>query len=300
MVPARPARSVVAPAGGGVVGVRSAGAVGLLATLLMLGTACGSSEPPCPSSAEGTLVEGAAHPTCAEAEQAVTYVEALSSRPLTKTQRDRLLGALRDRAETDAAAVTGVLSRAQAFVTTLEGTADPMARAVARSQHAFEATRGGGVFPEADWPDVAAVLSASVAVWGRSEATNLVLTEMDVEGWIRYGSLCREVQGASPLRFSVADRVGIYRMVEDRFDELDADGQRAMIAVGPYWRSVQHRWAAASYSTQQAWKDAAPLPPPMTATSLGYLEAIVAGDVEGHARALHAELGPLVLDHQAR
>lgn len=287
------------PPGAGASPARRLG-LGAVAALLALGTACGASEPPCPSAQEGTLVEGADHPTCAEAEAAVTYVEALSARPLTRPQRDRLLGALKARATRDAAAVSAALAEAEAFVSSLEGSPDPVGRAVARSQHAFEATRGGGVFPESDWPDVASVLSASVSVWGRSEATKLVLTEMDVEGWIRYGSLCREIQGASPLRFSVADRVGVYRMIEDRFDELDADGQRAMVAVGPYWRSVQQRWAAASYSTQQAWKQAAPLPPPMTATSLGYLEAVVAGDIAGHTRALHAELGPLVLDHQAR
>ena len=74
-----------------------------------------------------------------------------------------------------------------------------------------------------------------------------------------------------------------------------AAGKIALTAVGPFWSDVRARWAADSYEEQQAWIRAAPLPPPMTATSIGYVEALTDGDVVAHVRALHERLGPLRL-----
>jgi hypothetical protein len=65
-----------------------------------------------------------------------------------------------------------------------------------------------------------------------------------------------------------------------------------MSAVGGWWSQVRESWARASYDEQRAWIAAAPLPPPMTATSLGYAEAVFDGDVALHARVLAEKLGP--------
>ena len=139
---------------------------------------------------------------------------------------------------------------------------------------------------------------SDIVVYKRSEGGQLLLTEMDIEGWIFYASLCREVQGASPLRLSVADRVQVYRMVEERFELGDTERRRALTSVGPFWYQVKDAWAAAPYATQRMWVDEAPLPPPMEATSLGYFEAVIEGDLPRHRSALHSVLGPLGLSFQ--
>ena len=66
----------------------------------------------------------------------------------------------------------------------------------------------------------------------------------------------------------------------------------ALAAFGPIWPDVRDRWQGADYEKQQAWIQAAPRPPKLDASSLGYLEAVLEGDLTGHAKVLHAQLGP--------
>ncbi len=137
----------------------------------------------------------------------------------------------------------------------------------------------------------------AVAVWQRHEKDQLALTEADIEGWIDYGSLCREMQGAGVLRISVSDRVGVYKTLQDRWTFGTRTDRVALTAIGPYWHDVRGAWQRAPYEKQHEWGVAAPLPPPMTATSLGYMSAIAEGDLVAHASILHATIGPF---HMAR
>ena len=139
------------------------------------------------------------------------------------------------------------------------------------------------------------VQNRALAVWARHDGDRLALTEADIEGWIRYASLCREAQGGTVLRISVADRVTVYRMLVDRFSTGSRADRIGLAAIGGYWTQVRDAWGSASYSVQRGWIDRAPLPPPMTASSLGYAEAVSEGDVSAHARVLIEQLGPFTV-----
>ena len=125
-----------------------------------------------------------------------------------------------------------------------------------------------------------------------SEPARVALTEADVEAWINYASLCREVQGGTPLRISVAARVGVYRDIRTRFETATAAEQVAMASLGATWPQVERAWRLADYEGQQAWIAAAPLPGPMTGRSGDYARTIVQGDVTGHVQALEVHFGP--------
>jgi hypothetical protein len=86
----------------------------------------------------------------------------------------------------------------------------------------------------------------------------------------------------------------------DRFSTGSRADKVAIAALGPIWGSVKERWQSASYDQQQAWIAAAPLPPPMTATSLGYADAIFAGDVARHVQVLNEVLGPFHVGAEER
>ena len=111
-------------------------------------------------------------------------------------------------------------------------------------------------------------------------------------------SLCREVQGGTPLRISVADKVTTYRMVEEKFEATDTAQRLAMLSVGAFWGEVRRRWKGATYEEQQEWIQFAPLPPPMTATSLGYFEAVLETNAALMAESLHERLGPFEMTGQ--
>jgi hypothetical protein len=97
------------------------------------------------------------------------------------------------------------------------------------------------------------------------------------------------------LRISVADRVAVYRMLVDRFTTGTRSDRIGMSAIGGYWPAIRAAWIEASYVDQREWIGAAPLPPPMTATSLGYAEAVFAGDVAAHAQVAIEHLGPFTV-----
>jgi hypothetical protein len=139
------------------------------------------------------------------------------------------------------------------------------------------------------------VLERALAPWSTDTEHKLLLTEMDIEGWIKYASLCREIQGGSPLTLSVADRVVLYRQIVSAFEGKSREEQLSVLSMGPIWPSMQERWPGVTYEIQQAWVEAAPLPGPMTATSLGYSGAVFDEDLRSHALALHSAMGRLPL-----
>lgn len=244
----------------------------------------------CASDEQVLAESGGDQLTCGEAEVAITYVELLAARPMGR-QRGPALAAVRDVFERDPVeARTWLEDLAEARLVLVEDTG--FAGAEARSHAVYAYTKGEGPIPE-DYGKLRSAADVTLAVWNTHDEDQLALTEADIEAWIRYGSLCREVQGAGVLRISVADRVGVYSTIGDRWNFGTKLDRVALASLGPYWPHVQDNWQAASYEKQQAWAAAAPLPPPMTATSLGYLQAILEGDLPGHASSIHGKLGPL-------
>ena len=165
----------------------------------------------------------------------------------------------------------------------------------ARSQKILERLdKGTNKLTEID----AILLAERVAVWGRDDSQQLLLTESDIEGWIRYLSLLREVQGGTPLVLSVADRAYVYKLVIDRFESGTAEQKVAIVQTGNLWYAMADAWRAASYEQQQGWIANAPLPPPMTEVSLGYVEVALQSDVVVHAAVMEAHFGALRLKRQ--
>lgn len=265
--------------------------LGLPVAFALAVAGCGASPPVCPST-QGTLSGTPEGVACADARGGITYLELLAARALDPDARQRVLRELRARAAEDRGQVEAALADAGLALAALAELSG-LELAETRSRMAWGALHGAGAFPEASFPVTAGVLRLAVAPWSQDDALQLVLTEMDVEGWIRYASLAREVQGGEPLRVSMADRVSIYRTVRTRWAELDAAGKIGLVSFGAFWPAVRSRWLAASYERQQGWIHAAPLPPPMTGTSTAYVEALTAGSPAAHARAFHAALGPL-------
>lgn len=222
--------------------------------------------------------------SCAQAEVVPRYLSTVAGRGLPSHQKERVLEALRDRFRADPAATRLQLEGARKVVEELSALRG-LEVAERRSQRAWEAASGSG--PLGAGEDIGTFTRSLIGVWARDDSEKLLLTEIDIEGWIRYASLCREAQGGSPIVVSVADRHTIYRVVTERYRAASREEQVAMSAIGPFWYAFRTRWQAASYEQQQAWIASAPLPPPMTATSLGYLEALTGTDVRRHAEVLH-------------
>lgn len=231
--------------------------------------------------------------TCAHGQEVVDYIEMVAARPVAAHQSKRVIDTVAKAYRRDPAATEAKLASTRRYLELLRGAHGPEAGPL-RSNIVYEALNGPGPFrPEDGMPY--SVLKAAVAPWATHTEERLVLSEMDVEGWIKYASLCREVQGGGALVMSIGDRQGAYQVLVDRFDKGTAAERRALVSIGPFWQAVRSRWKGASYEDQQRWIAGAPLPPPMTGTSLEYIAAVLAGDVEQHAAFLHYSLGPFVL-----
>lgn len=244
------------------------------------------------------LVEGEASLTCAQGEDAVEYIELLAGRPVATGDEPLALAAIAERFRADPAGTHAWLGEVRQAGAALEQ-AEGMAGAEQRSRAVFLADAGKGLIG----PDAGALWSVqqrALAVWARDEAEQVAVAESDLEAWIRFASLCREVQGAGVLRVSVADRVGVYKGLIDRFQRGDRAAKLALGAFGAVWPQVKDRWQGASYEEQQAWIQRAPLPPPMTATSLGYADALFQGDVAGLATTFYEVLGPFTVGGETR
>ena len=252
------------------------------------------SSPECSSPEQAVEVVASETLTCADVDRVRGYAEVLAARRIEKNQRARMASGLRARFVAAPKATRAELNDVASRVEELKGLTG-QAAAAQRGRFVREWLDEQGPFS-----DAGAILrnpvSNAIASWSRPEGSPWVLTEMDIEGWIRLASLCREVQGAGPLRVSIADRETIYREMRARFRLLDHDQQLAVISVGPFWKGVQSRWQSASYVEQQAWIQTTPLPPPMTSTSLGYFQGVQELNPRRMADALHSNLGPFRLD----
>lgn len=233
--------------------------------------------------------------TCQEALAASDYVATLASRTVSRANRNLLYRDLAARYRVEPADVNDDLASMARITRELRGMTG-LEAAEARSTRAYEALNGKGPLDVQAYPQAGRIVRSQVVARVTDDENQLVFTEMDIEGWISYASLCREAQGGGPLKLSIANREQLYRDLIDTYQASGRDERVAMLAVGPFWEPLTERWQAASYEEQQAWITAAPLPPPMTASSMGYATAVwEAADFATHARILHEELGPLHL-----
>lgn len=252
-------------------------------------TGCSALSPvPVCTTPEADLAPGL---TCTDAEIAARYVGLLGGRRVHTGRRDILLREIAAHHAADPADTRANLDAMKAIVVEVGGLAG-MAAAEKRSTHVFEALSGQGPLDFETYPNSRAVLENRLAPWATDGAEKLVLTETDIEGWISYASLCREAQGAGPISLSIANRELLYREVKRKFVDAKRDEKIALASMGGVWHQVEDRWVAASYEQQQAWIKAAPLPPPMTATSMGYVGTVFEMDLTPHATTLHETLGP--------
>ena len=258
--------------------------------ILLIG--CGGSvdcaDPATVAAQQGELVL-----TCEQASTVGDYVEAIAGRPLVSGDDGLVVSAVARRFSADPAGTLAWVESVRAALVDLQSRAG-LDLAEARSGRAWAAQAGLDLVRSTDG-DAWNVQDRALSIWTQDDEERLALTEADIEAWIRYASLCREVQGGDTLRISVADRVTVYRILMDRFDAGDRATQVALSGFGPHWNLIRDAWQAAPYEVQQAWVAAAPLPPPMTATSKAYLEALIAGDLPGHVQALNDTLGPFHL-----
>jgi hypothetical protein len=248
--------------------------------------------PECP--APETVISGAGDDalTCADVLTVRDYSEVLALRPTTPADRRSIVFGLLDGYTADPIGTRAAVDRAGEVLSGLRSEVGAGA-AEHRGSAAWSEVNGEG--PLSANEKLRTVVVERLSVWFDDDEARLVLTEHDVEGWIRYASLCREAQGGGPLRVSMSDRVEVYRMLVDRYRAEPREGRLAILAVGAHWGGVRERWKAASYEQQQQWIARAPLPPPMSATSLGYIETLFNGDLGAHAAALHEVLGPMPL-----
>jgi hypothetical protein len=221
------------------------------------------------------------------------YVQLLAGRPSTPRERTRAWTYVRNRWLDDPTSTTAWLTEIGDAVDALEGTKGVDA-AESRSKEVYNFIEGNSHIGP-DEGDLWAVAKFRISVWARQHEQKLALTESDIEGWIFYASLCREAQGGGNMRLSVSDRQHIYKSVQVRWDQGSRSELTAIVALGPFWSQARRGWKGASYERQQDWISRAPLPPPMTATSVAYAEAIIEGDVSRHVAVLHDAMGPFYL-----
>jgi len=260
-----------------------------VAIVALWATGCSFWEEPICADMTGDVTPGG--PSCAAADDIRAYADLLAARSMAKHERERLYAAV----AADPAAFEALRSQVNARAAEITG-ADPLQGALLRSADVFELHLGEGLLNKAQWPSAHAITLRHVAVWSIDRDDELALSEMDIEHWIRFASLCREVQGGSPLKLSVADRVGVYQSVQDAFDAGSRADRRAMVQLGAVWPAVGRGWKSASYETQQRWIQSVPLPPPMTADSPEYMAAVSKLSMVKRVDPTLRLLGPLSLE----
>ena len=229
--------------------------------------------------------------SCARAKIPTRWIRVLAGHALPKGATEQGITAVLARHAADPAGTERWLDTLAAEARAIEATPG-LPGAELRSQAVWRAVAGEGPLTIVD-ADLGTMVASALSIRARDDGEKLALTENDVESWIKYASLCHEAQGSGVLRLSVAAKVDIYGMVQQRFEHGDRAEMIAIAAFGPAWEHVVDRWKAASYDEQQAWIAEAPLPPPMSATSLGYVDAVIEGDVVSAAHAIHRRFGPL-------
>ena len=254
--------------------------------------ACSSSPVnPCKDDADVLVQDDTEALTCAQAKIPTRYIRVLSGRPLP-----------------GGSTATGIATTKQRFLADPVGTREWLAglRSTARQIELTPGLKGAELRSSAVWTAISDsgpigtkdkalwnILEPALSVYARDDKEKLALTEIDMEGWVMYASLCHEAQGDGVLTVSIAQRVNIYQMQKDRFEAANRDEMVAMSSLGVVWNQVRDKWQAASYEKQQAWMADAPRPARTRGTSLGYLETVIEGDLPGHAAALHDHFGPL-------
>lgn len=252
--------------------------------------ACGQPPRPCVDDAIN-LVDGPDPLACADAAVVQHLVERIAGRPLAANPRDSVYRDVASAFRADASGTRARIDDARDGVAVLSGLSG-LDGARRRAGMEYEALHGDGLL--AGWPpDVRTATAAAVSEWARSDEERVVLAESDIEGFLRYASLCREVQAGGALRLSISDRSVVYTALVKRFTEGTPDDRTAILAIGSGFWAAKGAWTDASYDVQQEFAHGAPLPPPMNATSVAYTLAIAAGDLPAHAANLHATLGPL-------
>ncbi|MFT6816595.1 MAG: hypothetical protein ACJATT_000394 [Myxococcota bacterium] len=231
--------------------------------------------------------------SCADVDSVVGWVELLASRSIGERQVELLRGDWTYRYTRDPIASRAAITELSTQTTSLTSLLG-FQGSEARADAVWAGVAGESQLGDADSTSVD-VLERALAPWSTDTENKLILSEMDIEGWIKYASLCREIQGGGPMTVSVANRVVLYQQIISAFEGKSREQQLAVLSMGPVWPSMQERWPGVTYEIQQAWVEAAPLPGPMTATSLGYASAVFDEDLRSHAVALHGAMGRLPL-----
>ena len=256
-------------------------------------TACaGDTSPRCTSSEQVLASVDGVQMTCADAERVSNYRHWLAQKPSTDEQRGRLVANLVkwfEREPVEASAWWSELSEqlaARQRPTGLEG-------ALVHASALYEVNKGRNLWARADG-EVRGNSAQSLLIWATNDDAKMALSEPAIEAWIRYVSLCRQVQGGGSLNLSVSDRAKIYGAFKERFLNGEAPEREAVVGFGPYWPEMEAAWQSARYSEQQRWIAEAPLPPPVTSTSLGYVEWFLDhGRLKEHVVTFDRVLGPL-------
>lgn len=237
---------------------------------------------------DATITTSAGTLACTRAKIPTRYLRVLSGRPLPNGATATGIDAVVERYGSDPKGTDAWLDALEASARAIEQ-APGLEGSELRAAAIYRETTSEGLLAN----KLGTLPASALSVRARDEDEKLALTEHDIETWILYASLCHEVQSSGVLRLSVAQKVDLYEMVRQRFEHGDRTEMVALAAFGPTWETVVDRWKAASYDQQQAWIRQAPLPPPMDASHLAYVEAVIEGDVVNAARSIHQSFGPL-------
>lgn len=256
-------------------------------------TGCaGDTAPRCEGPEQVLATVGDSRMVCADVEHVAGYRQWLTQQPAKDEQRDALVLALLpwfERSPAEASAWWAELAvqlRERQKSTGLAG-------ALVHSSALYEIREGQGLWERAD-ARVRSESANSLLIWAVDTDSKRALSEPAIEAWIRYISLCRQVQGAGSLNLSVSDRAKIYGVFKERFLNGDPAEQEAVVGFGPYWPEMEAAWQSARYSKQRQWIGEAPLPPPVTSTSLGYVEWFLDhGQLKEHVETFDRLMGPL-------
>lgn len=260
-------------------------------SLVSLLVGCGSGAVPCTIPELVLAGDGDAALTCGDVDEVQDWISLLAGRPVAGG--DRIRATLVAEYQGDSVATQAWLASVRTAANELGAMRGPTG-AEARAQHVWRAATDQG-FVQSRHGDLWNLQKAALSIWATSDEEQLALTEADIEGWLHYASLCREMQRAGPLKLSFADRVPAYQTVSERFLSGSRAEKIALSRMGHAWPHVREAWGAASYDKQQAVIVATPLPPPMTSTSLGYVHAVIELDLVAAATNIDEQLGPFTV-----
>lgn len=227
--------------------------------------------------------------TCGRAKAPSRYLRVLAGRPLPAGSTAAALGTVAGKGPADRNAWLDDLSERGRTLEAAHG----LEAMELRSTEIARLLAGQGPITEAN-ADLWNLVPQAVSIRARDDQEGLVLTELDIEGWIYFASLAHEIRGGGPLTVSIADKGAIYDVAVKRFQQADRAEQVALVGLGAVWTQVIDAWKAAPYEQQQRFIQRARLPE-AGATPAAWIEAVLEGDVVTNAHALHEVLGPFTL-----